>query len=79
LKIKQSADLSGYGEKGKTMATMVKNMDGKEVYWDAAVALMDDDIREQLHEEMAPCTDQEFFTAYEKAHKEKFGEEFIVN
>jgi hypothetical protein len=60
-------------------STMVKNMDGKEVYWDAAVALMDDDIREQLHEEMAPCTDQEFFTAYEKAHKEKFGEEFIVN
>lgn len=61
------------------MATVVKNADGKDVYWDAAVELMDDDIREQLHREMAPCTDQEFFTAYEKAHLEKFGEEFVVN
>lgn len=61
------------------MATKVKDANGKEVYYSAAVALMDDDIREQLHEEMAPCTDQEFFTAYEKAHEEKFGEEFIVN
>jgi hypothetical protein len=61
------------------MTTMVKDMNGKEVYYNAAVELMDDDIREQLHREMAPCTDQEFFTAYEKAHEEKFGEEFIVN
>ena len=61
------------------MATMVKNADGKDVYLDAAVELMDDDIREQLHREMAPCTNQEFFTAYEKAHLEKFGEEFVVN
>jgi len=58
---------------------MVKNADGKDVYLDAAVELMDDDIREQLHREMAPCTNQEFFTAYEKAHLEKFGEEFVVN
>lgn len=61
------------------MATIVKDRNGKDVYWDAAVELMDDDIREQLHREMAPCTDQEFFTAYEKAHEEKFGEEFVVN
>lgn len=24
--------------------------------------------------ELAPCTEQEFFTAYEKAHEAKFGE-----
>ena len=65
--------------KYSNIVTKVKDANEKEVYYNAAVALMDDDIREQLHEEMAPCTDQEFFTAYEKAHKEKFGEEFIVN
>lgn len=51
------------------MATKVKDANGKEVYYNAAVALMGDDLREQLHKEMAPCTDQEFFTAYEKAHE----------
>lgn len=39
---------------------------------------MDDEIREELNRELAPCTEQEFFTAYEKAHEEKFGEEFQI-
>ena len=55
----------------------VINSYGEEVYFDAAVGLMDDDIREELNFQMAPCTDQEFFDAYSKAHKEKFGEEFV--
>ncbi len=55
----------------------VKDYYGNEVNYDAAVELMDDDIREQLHDQMAPCTEQEFFDAYAKAHAEKFdGEEF---
>lgn len=54
----------------------VKNENGKELNFDAAVILMDDDIREELHDELAPCTDQEFFDAYAKAHAEKFGEEW---
>lgn len=38
---------------------------------------MDDEIREELHEKMAPCSNQEFLEAYAKAHAEKFdGEEF---
>ena len=45
----------------------------------AAVELMDDDIRERLHLEMAPCPNQEFFEAYCAAHVAKFGEPFIVN
>ena len=54
----------------------VKGYYGNEVNYDAAVELMDDDIREQLHDQMAPCTEQEFFDAYAKAHAEKFdGEE----
>ena len=40
---------------------------------------MDDDIREELAAELAPCTEQEFFTAYAKAHAEKFGEEWELD
>lgn len=55
----------------------VKDYYGNEVNFEAAAALMDDDIREKLHDQMAPCTEQEFFDAYAKAHAEKFdGEEF---
>jgi hypothetical protein len=54
----------------------IKNAYGVEFDFDAAVNIMDRDICEELHLEMAPCGDQEFFDAYCKAHEEKFGEEF---
>ena len=41
----------------------VINKNGTEINYEAAVALMDDEIREQLHNELAPCEDQEFFSA----------------
>lgn len=47
--------------------------------WDYIVGLMDDDLREHLHSELAPCTQQEFLTAYIEKHAEKFGEEFQVS
>lgn len=50
------------------------NRNGYELEYDAAVQLMDDDLREELCAQLAPCTEQEFFTAYEAAHAEKFGE-----
>lgn len=49
-----------------------------QVDFEAAVNLMDDEIREAIHAELAPCTEQEFFDAYCKAHEEKYGEEFAV-
>ena len=57
----------------------VKNINGTEINYDAAVSLMDDDLCEELNGELAPCTEQEFFTAYEKAHAEKFGEEWELS
>ena len=33
-------------------------------FWGAAVNLMDDDIREQVHRELAPCTNEEFLSRY---------------
>lgn len=32
--------------------------------WDAIVNLMDDDIRERVYTELAPCTEEEFLTRY---------------
>lgn len=53
---------------------------GNEYDFDAAVNLMDDDIREELHDQrFLPHQHQEFFDAYVSRHREKFGEEFVVN
>lgn len=60
-------------------STMVKNINDTEICYDAAVVLMDDDLREELHRELAPCTEQEFFSAYEQAHAEKYGEEWELS
>ena len=57
----------------------VINMNGTEINYESAVELMDDELREELHMDLAPCTDQEFFTAYEKAHAEKYGEEWELS
>lgn len=57
----------------------VINMNGTAIDFDAAVMMMDDEIREELNAELAPCEDQEFFTAYEKAHAEKYGEEWEMS
>lgn len=49
------------------------------IYYDAAVEMMDDYLREELHREMVPCTNQEFYDAYVKAHAAKYnGEKFQI-
>ncbi len=57
---------------------MVVNSFGVKFDFDVAVNYMDDDLRNELAAELAPCTDQEFFDAYEKAHQEKFGEVWVL-
>lgn len=53
----------------------VINSYGKEVDYNVAVSFMDDEIREQLHAELVPCSNQDFFNAYAKRHKDTFAEE----
>ena len=54
-------------------------LNGYEVSFDACVNMMDDEIREDLHAKMAPCSDQEFLDAYVEAHAAKYdGEEFEI-
>jgi hypothetical protein len=57
----------------------VSNLSGSQIEFNAASRLMDDDLREELHGELAPCTEQEFFTAYELAHSRRFGEEWELS
>lgn len=59
--------------------TTTTNSYGIEIPFDVAVNLMDDDIREQVSSEYSPCTDQEFFDAYAKAHKNEFGEDWALD
>lgn len=54
------------------------NLDSNMVDFDICVSMMDDDIREQLHRELAPCTNQEFLDAYVDKHFEKYGEDFSI-
>ena len=54
-------------------------LNGCEVDFDACVNLMDDEIRERVHAELTPCTDQEFVDRYCELHAEKYnGEEFSI-
>lgn len=54
-------------------------LSGGLVDFDAAVNLMDDEIRDRLHDDMAPCGEQEFVDAYCREHQRKFGKAFQVN
>lgn len=47
-------------------------------YFEEAVQLMDDELREEIHADLAPCTQEEFLREYEKRHLEKYGEEFSL-
>lgn len=53
-------------------------LNDREVNFDICVSLMDDEIREELHQELVPCSDQEFLDAYIIAHKKKYNEDFDI-
>mgnify|MGYP000879774136 CR=1 FL=1 len=62
-----------YRNKGGTWMN-VKNQHGKEVNFDEALKLMDEDLREKVAYELSLSSDQEFFNKYAEAHKKKFGD-----
>lgn len=47
--------------------------------WDVIVNYMDAELRTEIHEQLAPCSKQEFLCLYEARHIEKYGEDFIIN
>jgi hypothetical protein len=56
----------------------VININGHEIDFEAAVQMMDDEIREAVASEGYE-SEQDFFTAYEKAHAEKYGTEWELS
>lgn len=64
----------------KNEETNVINKYGVKVDYYIAVDFMEDDeLREQLHIQLVPCTEQEFFDAYAKAYEDKYGEEWFLS
>lgn len=59
------------------MANVMLN--GEMVDFDVVVNMMDDEIREAVHADLAPCTDQEFMDEYAKRYEAKYGETFEIN
>ena len=55
------------------------NYEGKEIDFEAAVNLMDDELREELHIQLAPCSSQEFFDKYCDKHLANYGQEFLLD
>ena len=74
-------ELEEYSPADAKAGNIVTNDYGVDIDYDVAVNLMDDEIREQLHEKLVmqsaeDCTEQKFFDEYCKAHEEKYGEEW---
>ena len=42
-------------------------------------SLMGDEIREQVHQELAPCSKKQFVTRYCQLHYEKYGQDFVIS
>lgn len=57
----------------------VINVAGEQVDFEMATMFMDTDILEQVHNDLAPCTDQKFFDEYCRRHREQTGKEFYLN
>ena len=57
----------------------VININGTEIIWESAFELMDDEIANEIANMAGIDTEQEYMTAYEKAHAEKFGEEWELS
>lgn len=53
----------------------VINKNGTEINFESALELMDDEICESLEAD----NEQEYLTAYEMAHEEKYGEEWEIS
>lgn len=54
----------------------VVDANGHEIDYAAAVNLMDDELREELHAEIEPCPNQRFLEVYAERHRARFGEDF---
>lgn len=57
----------------------VYNQYGVELDFEAAVQRMDPNIREEVHQLIAPCTEQQFFDWYCAQHAWHYGKIFFLD
>ena len=48
---------------------------GRKLDFGIVSSYMDDDIRESVHFDMAPCSEQEFFDEYASRHADTYGDD----
>lgn len=53
-------------DNGRTWMTADEAMEeiNERNLWDAIVDMMEDEIREEVHDDLAPCTEEEFLAEY---------------
>lgn len=51
----------------------VLNENGAEVDFEKALDYMEDGLKEEVYKGISPYNAQQFFSAYEQAHKERYG------
>lgn len=59
--------------------TTVTNSYGVQIDFTTAVYFMDDELREEIHNDLAPCTEQAFFDEYAKRYDIKYGEPWFMD
>lgn len=57
----------------------VRNANGKTFDFNDAITMMDDEIREKIANDGVQKTEQEFLSAYERAHFDKYGTEWELS
>lgn len=55
---------------------VIVNPHGKELDLGAAISNMDDELQEELHLLLAPCSEALFFAVYAVVHRNCFGEKW---
>ena len=61
------------------MKYYIFNKYGVLIAYNVAESMMDDELREELANLLAPCDNQIFYNAYSAAHEKKFGETWELN
>lgn len=78
LSIDEDELLRHAGRRHMTPLEILRQFDINPAYMAAAVALMDDEIREDIHRSGACESDAQFLRVYEQKHFDKYGEEFAI-
>lgn len=70
-----------YAEELKKVENMlvVNKRTGQVEYFETFEHYMDDELRERVAWELAPCSEEDFLDRYVYLHYETFAEEFVIN